>query len=115
MIEHTQIATGMFEKVECETLDVPYEHHGEPGHRFIIQNFVEAIRDGAPLIAPASEGLHSVMLGNSMLFSSFQKKTVTLPFDEDVYERQLHELIEHSTFQKTVRTDVNANDFGNSF
>ena len=116
MFEHTQIATGMFDKVECETLDVSYQHHGEPGHRFIIENFVKAIRAGEPLIAPAAEGLNSVMLGNAMLFSSFQQQTISLPFDEDGYERQLQERIQHSTFQKTVRADaISAVDLGKSF
>ena len=92
-----------FEKTEHEIVEVPYDHHGEGGHRFIIENFVNAILSGEPLIAPAKEGINSVMLGNAIILSSFQKKAVEIPIDEDAYEQQLQALIQQSTFQKVER------------
>jgi hypothetical protein len=104
----------MFEATQYDVLEVPYEHHGEGGHRFIIENFANAILSGEPLIAPASEGLNSVMLANAIMLSSFRKHAVDIPIDEDAYEQQLQTLIQHSTFQKTERTldagNVNMND-----
>ena len=55
--------------------------------------FIEAIRNGAPLIAPAEEGIHSVELANAMLYSSFTGKTIELPLDGRAYERHLKKLI----------------------
>jgi predicted dehydrogenase len=104
MLEKIETATGMFEKTEHEVVEVPYEHHGEGGHRFIIENFANAILSGEALIAPAQEGINSVMLGNAIMQSSFQKKAVDIPIDEDAYEQQLQALIEQSTFQKEEKS-----------
>jgi predicted dehydrogenase len=62
-------------------------------HAEVLQNFVDAVLDGAPLIAPAAEGIHSVELANAMLYSSLQERTVELPLDGAAFERQLQELI----------------------
>lgn len=102
MFEQIRIATGGFDTVPYEAVDVPYEHHGQPGHRFIIENFADAILRGAPLIAPAAEGLHSVMLANAILMSSFAGRAVELPLDADAYEQKLLSLIESSTFKKAA-------------
>ena len=94
MFDQITDAPGGFDKVAFEQVDVPYEHHGQPGHRFVTENFAEAVLHGAALIAPAAEGLNSVMLANAILMSSFQGKTIELPLDEDAYEKQLQERIE---------------------
>jgi len=36
----------------------------------LMQNFVDAVLDGTPLLVPGEEGLHSVELANVMLYSS---------------------------------------------
>jgi predicted dehydrogenase len=96
MFKQIEIATGPFDKVENQVLDIPYTHHGQPGHKFIIANFANAILHGEPLIAPAVEGINSVMLGNAIMLSSFLKKTVDIPIAEDCYEHTLQELIRTS-------------------
>jgi len=58
-------------------------------HTEVLQNFVDAILDGTPLIAPAAEGIHSVELANAMLYSTFINDTVTLPLDATAYEAAL--------------------------
>ena len=72
------------------------------GHVAIIQNFVDAILDGTPLIARAEEGIHSVELANAMLFSSLKNKTVELPLDGRAYARLLRSLIKNSRRKKIV-------------
>ena len=62
--------------------------HGE-----ILDNFVEAVLDGAPLIAHGSEGLLSVELANAILMSSVREETVALPMDSELYARTLAEMI----------------------
>ncbi|MBN1991658.1 MAG: Gfo/Idh/MocA family oxidoreductase [Anaerolineae bacterium] len=109
-------ATGSFDKVENWVMDVPFKHHGQPGHSLIIENFANAILHGETLIAPAAEGLNSVMLGNAIMLSSFLKKTVDIPFDEDAYEEKLQALIRRSKFQKTAPTIETTNaDMSRSF
>ncbi len=65
-------------------------------HVEILQNFVAAILDGEPLIAPAAEGLASVELANAMLYSALTETTVTLPLDAEAYARQLAALVRGS-------------------
>ncbi len=102
MFEQIEQAAGGFDKVDYERVEVPYEHHGQPGHRFIIENFANAILHGERLIAPAAEGLNSVMLANAILLSSFEGRTIDLPLDEDAYADKLQALIESSTFTKAA-------------
>jgi Oxidoreductase family, C-terminal alpha/beta domain len=66
----------------------------------ILENFADAIREGAPLIAPAEQGIHSVELANAMLYSSLTGQPVTLPLDGQAFERELKKLIATSTFVK---------------
>ena len=88
-----------FAKPEVSKVEIPVE--GEGGqHAAITQNFVDAILDGAPLIAPAEEGIRSVELANAMLYSHFTGQTVELPLDAVAYERLLQELIANSRFEK---------------
>jgi predicted dehydrogenase len=58
-------------------------------HRAVMKNFVEAILDGAPLIAPAEEGIRSLELANAMIYSSFTGGVVELPLNAGTYERFL--------------------------
>lgn len=102
------------EKVENWQIKIPYQHHGEPGHRFIIENFTNAIQKGEAIIAPAVEGLNSLLLGNAIMYSSFEKKTVNIPFDAAAYADKLKELVENSSFKKIV-VEREVNDMRASF
>jgi predicted dehydrogenase len=63
--------------------DVPVVVRKEEGsaHRAVLANFVEAILHGTALVAPASEGIHSVMMANAVILSALKKKPVELPMD----------------------------------
>jgi predicted dehydrogenase len=65
-------------------------------HKAIHQNFVNAILDGEKLIAPATEGLHSVEMANAMIMSGLNGVPVDLPTDREVYDRLLQDLIKNS-------------------
>ena len=71
-----------------------------PQHVGIIENFVRALEQGEPLIAPAEEGIHSVELANAMILSSITGQTVELPLDSQIYAKQLASLVDGSTYQK---------------
>ncbi len=87
------------------TWDISIPAHGDGGqHLTITQNFVDAILDGIPLIAPAEEGIRSVELANSMLYSSLTGKTVEFPLDSAAFERHLKKLIKDSKFVKAAET-----------
>ncbi len=99
MFEHLNTSPERFAHVAHEVIDVEYDHHGEGGHRQIIENFADAILDGTELIAPAVEGIHSVALGNAILMSALQQRPIELPLDGDIFENLLHELMKQSEKQ----------------
>jgi predicted dehydrogenase len=71
--------------------EVPIAASGHGGqHVEILANFTAAVLDGAPLISPAAEGIHSVELANAMLLSAWSGQSVELPLDGARYERELN-------------------------
>ncbi|HOZ49016.1 MAG TPA: Gfo/Idh/MocA family oxidoreductase [Candidatus Hydrogenedentes bacterium] len=111
--EFTQTATGGFDRPECWDCKIPIKD-AKTGHAVITQNFVNAILDGEPLIAPAEEGIRSVELANAMIYSSLMDQTVELPLDGAAYEAQLKELIAGSRFEKKTADSSDA-DISASF
>ena len=89
---------------------------GGPQHLGIVQNFVRAILDGEPLVAPAVEGIHSVELANAMIYSALQAETVSLPLDSAAYAAQLERLILESRHEKPKgAASTRRDDFARSF
>jgi predicted dehydrogenase len=92
-LEVIRTATGGFEKTENTLEKIPFEHHGEAGHGLVMEGFVRSIKHGDPLIAPAAEGLGSILLANAALFSGLHgSRPVALPMDEDAYAAMLEKL-----------------------
>jgi len=81
------------------TCEIPVSSYGGQ-HTEIMQNFVDAILDGKPLIAKAEEGINSAQLANAMIWSAKTGKTVDIPLDGVGYEAFLKGLIADSKFVK---------------
>ncbi|MGM7723822.1 Gfo/Idh/MocA family protein [Metabacillus sp. Hm71] len=97
--------TGGFGRPECWTIDIPIkgiytEHQG------IIQNWIDSITKGTPLLAPGEEGIKGLEISNAIYLSSWLNEPVELPIDADLYYEKLQEKINHSTFQKENVTKV---------
>src|SRR5215212_6363453 len=75
MIEFSKAATVGFSKPEVWNCEVPFDN-APNAHAILMQNFVDAILDDAPLIAPGEEGLGSVELANVILYSSLIDEAV---------------------------------------
>ncbi len=75
-------------------------------HARVIQNFIDAIVEQVPLIAPAEEGLHSLALANAILLSSWEKKSVDLPFDSAHYQQALEQRIAQSSLRTKADIEV---------
>lgn len=99
MTEFSRTSKTGFSAPPVWQIDVPVGG-GATGHKVITQNFVDAILDGSPLIAPAEEGIKSVELANSMIYSQLKDVTVELPLDSAAYEATLKDLIANSKFVK---------------
>ena len=113
MIDFSRTATQGFAKPAVTNEQIPFENANIP-HAIMVQNFVNAILDNEPLIAPGEEGIHSVELANAMIYSSLLGGTLDLPMDSAAWERKLNQLIAESKIEKKV-VAVSAEDFANSF
>ncbi len=112
-ISQAIVENDPFEKPATRREEIPVD--GEGGqHREILENFADAVLDGAALIAPAGEGINSVELANAMLLSGWTEKTVALPINARGYERRLKQRIADSTFTKEVKEQV-VEDMSSSF
>lgn len=113
MVEYCKTSQAGFAKPPVWNVDIPFDP--TPGqHHDITQNFIDAILEGAPLHAPAAEGIHSVEMANAILYSGLENKTVELPLDARAYQAKLDQLIQHSTFEKKV-VQSKGEDFTQSF
>jgi hypothetical protein len=113
MIQFSRSAKFGFAKPEVWNVEIPFEN-APNAHATLMQNFINAILDGEPLIAPGEEGIHSVELANVILYSSLIDQPVALPMDSAAYENKLNQLIAGSKVEKKV-VAVSNEDFTKSF
>jgi predicted dehydrogenase len=113
MLEFSKTAKQGFVKPGSRTEEIAFENAAAP-HATMVQNFVNAILDGAPLIAPGEEGINSVELANVMIYSSLLGQTMELPMDGAAWEKKLNQLIAESKIEKKV-VRVATDDFASSF
>lgn len=111
--EFLRTSPEAFGKPDVWHARIPVSGHGGQ-HKEVLQNFIDAIRKGTDLIAPAPEGIHSVELGNAILYSSLTGQPIELPLDGQAYEKKLHQLIRESTHVKKTVEGVTS-DMSKSF
>ena len=93
--EFCKTATNGFATQPTETVEV--ETDGEnPQHAAVLNAFAANILRGDPLIAGGEEGINGLMLSNAMHLSSWLDKTVELPFDEELFLKELNKRREAS-------------------
>ena len=84
----------ILEEVACEGI--------ETGHVGVLNNWVDAIRTGAPLLVPGIEGINGLTLSNSFHLSQWTDNWVDLPINEDLFVELLNQRIKESTFVKNT-------------
>lgn len=73
-----------------EMVKIIVETDGEnPQHVGVLNAFAANILRGEPLVADGREGIRGLTLSNAMHLSGWLKKPVEIPFDEDLFEREL--------------------------
>ncbi len=97
--EFNETYKGGFGQPECRKVDIPVQG-AETAHKGIIQNWVDAVLKGTPLLAPGEEGIKGLTLSNAMLLSTWTDSWVDLPIDEEAYYRELQQRIAASTMKK---------------
>mgnify|MGYP004613470411 CR=1 FL=1 len=80
------------------------------GHKKIIRNFVDAILNGAELIAPGEEGIKAVQIINAINYSAWTDGWAEIPVDEDGYLVLLNEKRASSAVKvaREINMDVTA-------
>ena len=107
MSEFSRIATKAFAAPATEESRFTFPNHGGQ-HVEMLQNFIDAILDGQPLIAPAPEGIYSVELANAIVFSAAHNQTVELPLDAAAYEKFLQSKVATSRFKRGAKRSPGA-------
>jgi predicted dehydrogenase len=113
MSDFSKTAATGFARPDIWNIDIPVEN-ATAQHAVVMQNFVDAILDGSPLIAPGEEGIRSVEFANAALYSTWTNQSVKLPLDSAAYERALQEKIAASRFEKKI-IQTSTDDFAKSF
>ncbi|MBE7034018.1 MAG: Gfo/Idh/MocA family oxidoreductase [Ruminococcaceae bacterium] len=98
--EFTANSPEGFGRLKGETTVTDYPSGGQ--HSEVLNNFVDAILNGTPLLAPGCEGINGLSISNAMHMSSWTNDWVDLPIDEDKFYEMLQEKIKTSTFVKEV-------------
>ncbi len=83
--------------------DVPVENRPH-GHRFITENFIEAVLDGKPVIVEPESARESLELANAITVSSVLGREVTLPLKRSLFDGILKKYIKESKFRKGAVT-----------
>jgi predicted dehydrogenase len=104
-----------FAGVEQWKVEVPV-HGAPPGgeHERITRNFISAVLHNTPLLAPGEEGVRGLEIGNAMLMSAMQRRSVELPIDGNAYEQLLLDLGKQYGGRKTLQTKNAAVDMAAS-
>ena len=83
-------AGGDSAKPEIKQYELNLDAKG-PAHNGILRNFAGAVLKGTPLLAPGEEGLNALTIINAAYLSAWTGETVSLPLDEERFERYLQE------------------------
>jgi len=82
-------AKGGFDIPECTVTEVETDGENEQ-HVGVLKAFAGRILHGTPLVAEGLEGINGLTLSNAMHLSSWLKREVEIPFDEDLFLEELN-------------------------
>lgn len=76
-----------------------YSENAPEGHVVVLENFAEAILDGAELIAEGCEGINSLSISNAAYLSAWTDDWIQIPSDEKLFESYLAKLCQNESAQ----------------
>ncbi len=91
--------TGGFGEPAYEKIEIPVKSENA-NHPIIIQNWIDSIITGSPLLSPGEDGVKALEIANAMNLSTWINKSIVLPIDADLFYETLQEKINQSTFVK---------------
>lgn len=87
--EFCKTATGGFDIPKC-TVSVVDTDGQNLQHIGVLRDFAEKILHDTPLVADGIEGIRGLTLSNAMHLSSWLDQEVSIPFDEDLFLKELN-------------------------
>ena len=98
--EKNRVPFGRPEVWKCE---IPIKQEGEGQHVGIMNDFVQAIEQGTPLLAPGEEGINGLSISNAIHMSAWEDQWINpAELDEKRFYELLQDKIEHSTIKKEL-------------
>lgn len=94
-----------FGSPEAWRCEIPFESPPQNKHKFITQDWINAITEGTSLLVDGRDGIRSLELSNAMHLSSWQDSWVTIPVDEDSFEMELNKRIATSSDKQVEVSD----------
>lgn len=83
-----------------ETVYEEYSEEALEGHSAVLENFAEAILDGAELIADGREGINSLSISNAAYLSSWTNDWAEIPTNEKLFEQYLASFCKNENIKK---------------
>lgn len=78
----------LFKKPEFTVTEISYDR-GVESHKAIIENFINTVKGEGTLFVNGEEGLNSLTIANAIILSSFENRTIDIPFDPVRYRKLL--------------------------
>ena len=99
-----------FVDAKCEYREFTCEK--ETGHRGILCNFTNAILKGEQLLAPGYDGINELTISNAAYLSEWSgNKAISLPFDEQVFDKMLEQRAETSKYRPGNKPSVHSGTY----
>lgn len=107
--ENIRLCPDGFANIDFDYEEIP-ACAGQEAHEIILQNFADAIRFNAPLIAPGIEGINELMISNAAYLSAFNGNArIPIPFPEKEFNEFLAQKQQQSR-KKVVSSSPNSNE-----
>lgn len=108
--EVCRTSTENFCKIDTEYNE--YSDKKEEGHKGILQNFANAILNGAELIAPGYEGINELTISNVAYLSEWTgNRQIDIPFDTDLFDSMLSEKAKKSIYSEKSNKNTQSKDY----
>ncbi len=101
--EFTKVCKSAFGAPASTTVEVETDGKNEQ-HSGVLNAFAAAVLRGEPLIAGGEEGINGLTLSNAMHLSAWLGKEIELPFDDELYYRELMKRVKTSRRKENVQT-----------
>ena len=92
-----------FKKPDVTRIEIETDGKNEQ-HIGVLKAFADRILNGGKFVAEGFEGINGLTLSNAMFLSSWLDKTVDIPFDEDLFLKELNK--RRATSKKKTGTGV---------